>query len=240
MERFIETKMAEVIQDFKASVEEKGCLCDLKTLTYEGGKTPDYSQAFVQQYYMLRIFPAYLFEYFSIYQKILEKKLVTPPLNVISIGCGCGVDYYGLDHALRYHRKYAPGLRYTGVDVVRWKYRDKLGRDDSVFFLKKDISEWGELDETDYNIIMFPKSIGEFPSTVFTHIKKMLRDSTFERDRISVAQNTQSVWPSIGWYATTTSENYIPFLRLMARAMKSRHFRMPLMGLIHSSLLIKN
>lgn len=105
---------------------------------------------------------------------------------MFSIGCGCGVDYYGLDHALRYHPKYAPDLRYTGIDIVRWKYRDTLGRDE-VYFVKKDIADWNELDETGYNIIMFPKSIGEFPSKVFTHIKKMLKNSTFERDRICLA-----------------------------------------------------
>lgn len=187
MESFIESRMAAVVQDFKAHIKETGCLCDLKTLTYEGGNTPDYSQEFVQQYYMLRFFPAYLFEYYYVYRKIFAEKLVDPPLNVLSIGCGCGVDYFGLDQALRLHPMYAPDIRYTGIDVVRWKYTDKLGRDGSVFFLNQDITQWDKLDETSYNVIMFPKSIGEFSHPVFTHIKTMLQNSTFEQDRVCLA-----------------------------------------------------
>ena len=83
MESFIESRMAKVAREFRATIEKAGCLCDLKALTYEGGKTPDYSQAFVQQYYMLRFFPAYLFEYFTIYRKIFEKKLVTAKSQIL-------------------------------------------------------------------------------------------------------------------------------------------------------------
>jgi hypothetical protein len=72
-------------------------------MTYEGGCLPDYAEPFVRQYYSLRYFPAYLFEYYCMYCRILKKDLVDTPLNVLSIGAGHGVDYYGLHFALPLH-----------------------------------------------------------------------------------------------------------------------------------------
>jgi hypothetical protein len=96
------------------------------------------------------------------------------------------VDYYGLHHALRPHRVYAGDVRYTGLDIVPWNYQDSLGRG-SVFFLEQDVTGWDKLDEATYNVIIFPKSIGEFSRQVFDHVKNMLKDSTFKRDQVCLA-----------------------------------------------------
>jgi hypothetical protein len=67
---------------------------------------------------VLGYLPAYLAEYRLIYGDILARGFLPKPLNVLSIGCGCGVDYWGLHFAARDdHASYSPGLRYTGLDT---------------------------------------------------------------------------------------------------------------------------
>jgi hypothetical protein len=73
-----------------------------------------------------------------------------------------------------------------GVDVANWHYRDGLGLS-RAHFLCEDVTRIGGFGENTFNILVFPKSIGEFPDTVFSQICQMVRDCTFIEDRIVLA-----------------------------------------------------
>ena len=53
----------------------------------------------ITQLYILRYYPAYLCEYKYLYKKIISTKLLAK-YNILSIGCGCCVDYHGAYLAL--------------------------------------------------------------------------------------------------------------------------------------------
>lgn len=184
MKKFIDTKLRKVLADFDqtAALEKKLCAC--KGLTYEAGHTPDYNDPLVQQIYMLRYFPAYLVEYYLMYQELLRARFLPEKLNILSIGCGCGVDLWGLYFALKSRRvDCATSIDYTGIDLAPWMYCDDMGLP-NVRFLQKNITAWQKLKRTDYNVFVFPKCIGEFPQVVFNKICDIFKLSSFKNDRV--------------------------------------------------------
>ncbi len=184
MRDFIDAKLRKVLSDFDQSAVQAKGLCACKGLTYASGHTPNYSDPLVQQYYMLRYFPAYLVEYFLMYQQLLQANFLPAKLNVLSIGCGCGVDFWGLYFALKKQTGNCAALSsYTGIDLVRWQYLDAQGLP-NVRFLPQNITAWQSLNRNDYNVFLFPKSIGEFPQSVFNHTQGMFARSSFAQDRV--------------------------------------------------------
>jgi hypothetical protein len=184
VEQFINTTIHTVFEEFKALAAHTGGLCACKGLTYEAGQSPDYANPLVQQNYMLHFFPAYLAEYYFMYKAMLLRNVLPERLNVLSIGCGCGADLWGLYYAIE-----AAGgtphdrIDYTGVDLVDWQYRDTFGLQ-NVRFLQQNITEWEELNRSDYNVFVFPKCIGEFSDTVFGSICQMFAKSRFDRQHV--------------------------------------------------------
>lgn len=184
MEQFIDTKLRTVFEDLRQLAAQTRRLCACKGVTYEAGQSPDYADPMVQESYMLRFFPAYLAEYYFMYKNTLARDFLPEQLNVLSIGCGCGVDLWGLYYAIR-ERRENPNTRinYTGVDLVEWRYRDPFGLQ-HVRFLNQDITAWEELDSHYYNVFVFPKCIGEFPDNVFDAICEMFTNSHFDEQRV--------------------------------------------------------
>jgi hypothetical protein len=184
MRNLIDRTTHRVFRDFRTTASRVGSLCACKDLTYKAGNVPDYSNPMVQQNYMLRYFPAYLVEYYAMYSKMLALHFLPPRLNVLSIGCGSGVDLWGLYFAIESTGgNPTEQIRYTGIDLIDWQYRDCINIP-NVRFLQQNITAWQQLDASDYNVIVFPKSIGEFPVDVFADICAMFRASRFDCDRI--------------------------------------------------------
>jgi hypothetical protein len=129
--------------------------------------------------------PAYLAEYRLIYEQLVLKMGFRPQrLNVLSLGSGCGLDYWGLHFAMNSARKAKRvPFRYTGVDVVDWSYAEVLGEDE-VYYLQEDVREQNRLDERGYNVIIFPKSISEFDEDTFEHIRGAFGRTRFEQDSV--------------------------------------------------------
>ncbi|MFC1588032.1 hypothetical protein ACFL54_06970 [Planctomycetota bacterium] len=187
MQAFIHEKTHRFFRTFKRRMKKHGKLCDCKTLTYEGGDIPDYENKILQPYYLLRYFPAYLAEYYLMYKKMLRSLfLKNQQLKVLSIGCGSGIDLWGLYFAIKNkHLNPDEKIDYTGVDLVNWRYFDNMELED-VYFYQKNIADWEEMDEDNYNVIVFPKSIGEFSVPDFASLCKMFENTTFSEDRICV------------------------------------------------------
>jgi hypothetical protein len=184
MQQLIRQKLETVFADFQRQAAQERRLCVCKELTYEDGRTPDYENPLIQQNYMFRFFPAYLAEYFLMYRNMLNQTFLPENLKVLSIGCGCGVDLWGLNFALLdLGADPAARINYTGIDLVPWAYQDNLGLPNARF-LNQDITAWDRLDATDYNVFVFPKCIGEFPAQVSDSICAMFRNTNFNLARV--------------------------------------------------------
>jgi hypothetical protein len=126
---------------------------------------------------------------------MLELGFIDKTYNVISIGAGCGIDYWGLHYALK-EMLYDPlkWITYTGVDTINWNYRDNLCND-NFWFLNHDVNDWTELDWNSYNVVIFPKSIGEFSSITFNGIKRIFEKTSFSENKIVLisSMRTQNV-----------------------------------------------
>jgi hypothetical protein len=165
---FISRKINYIFKDFKKNLEEIGTFCELKDLRFDSNHTPDYDKIIIQRLYLLRYFPAYLVEYYLMFQDMFKKKFLGKDLNIISIGAGCGIDYWGCKFASD-ELVEKINIRYTGMDIIDWKYWDSLGNEEC-YFLERDINQMDALDEEEYNVIVFPKSIGELSNETFTNL----------------------------------------------------------------------
>ena len=195
MKQFINNKLKEIFADFKRDADQKGCLCELKGTNFQGGRIPDYKNAFVQRYYLLRFFPAYLAEYYLMYDKLFSIEFLSPPFNVLSIGAGCFVDYYGLHFAKEVRKDYSL-IDYTGIDSIDWHYKGKIIKQDRARFLHYNISELyafaKHLPDTKHNIIVFPKSIGEFTPVEFGCLKSLFKESNLEKSKMCLMSSLRS------------------------------------------------
>lgn len=182
MKAFIEEKMSEIFNDFREDLNSRDRFCILKDFRFDRGHTPDYNNEVIQKYYLLKYMPAYLVEYKEMYKEMIQQEFINNKLNVLSIGCGCGIDLWGLKFAVDDCEEEFD-IRYTGLDIVEWLYWDDLHIDEC-YYLDNDISEMEYLDEENYNIIMFPKSIGELNEETFENLKTVFENTNFNSSKI--------------------------------------------------------
>jgi hypothetical protein len=184
MREFIESTLNEICDNFFNEITKLDKLCDLKKIRFDGSNIPDYSNPLVRQLYLLRYFPAYLVEYYLIYKKLIEYNHLELPFNILSIGCGCGIDYYGLFFAMKEANiDFSSNVRYMGLDRIKWDYFYNM-ENDNCYLLHQDLANLKQFDKNNYNIIIFPKSIGEFSDQIFTNILTCFEITNFEQDRI--------------------------------------------------------
>lgn len=181
MEEFVNSVMGEISEDFKISLEEEGNYCVLKSFRFNDDNIPDYSKKIIQQYYLLRYFPAYLAEYYEIYSDVIRTNFLGNEFNILSIGCGSAIDLYGVHYAVE-DSNYDIEIKYTGLDIIEWDYWYECHEE--AYFIHDDIGNLYEFNEDMYNIIIFPKSIGEFSESDFEKLKECIRNSRFINDRI--------------------------------------------------------
>ncbi len=185
------------MQDFEHGLSSMERLCELKKVPFDSSHIPDYENIHVQQLYFLRYFPASLVEYYLISRKLISYNFLSH-YKMFSLGCGANIDYYGFYYALRDHApaEQAGTFSYTGLDKTDWRYKEDLGRR-QYCYINGDISLWNSLDAADYNVIIFPKSIGEFSNQVFDHVKTMLSHSNFtERNIVLISSVRQQHSPT--------------------------------------------
>lgn len=181
MREFIKRKMYEILKNFKQNLKKEQKYCQLKTFRFDGENIPDYNELIIQEYYLLRYLPAYTTEYYLIYSELLEKNFLNN-INVISLGAGCGMDSWGLNFAIQ-DISYELPVAYMGLDKVKWEYRDNLNID-NYNFLTQDLTAIDKFMGKNYNVIMFPKSIGEFDSCTFDNLKNIFINTEFISDKL--------------------------------------------------------
>jgi len=157
----------------------KGC-CSLKSLDWSQG-TPNYSDPFVQQLYVLKYYWAYLCEYRTLYATLLPLLDGEPP-NVISIGAGSEVDLAGLYFA----SGQSEHINYHGYDVVDWQIKPNLPTA-ARKFTHGCASGLACTSPSPSNVILFPKSLGDITQPAFEAIKNAFQTTSFTARRLVLA-----------------------------------------------------
>lgn len=176
-----------VFDDFKQYVDTNNVLCDLKSITFESNRLPDYHNVHVQQLYLLRYSYAYAYEYKFMYSNLFANNIIEgSTISVTSFGCGNMIDYWALVKALNAHNQNSRTVYYTGIDVIDWQYKVRTRKKDTVLFKQADVIDYLKK-QTNLNsdIYFFPKSISEFSDSDFNalcyyfHTKPILKDKFY-------------------------------------------------------------
>lgn len=102
----------DILEEFEDYVHSGIRLCDLKSVHFDAGKIPDYSNIHVQQLYLLRYAYAYSFEYKCMYRTLLDRTNFRKNISVTSIGCGSMLDYWALANVV----PRSCDIRYRGIE----------------------------------------------------------------------------------------------------------------------------
>lgn len=183
----------QIYLDFKKYVENSSEYCELLDLDFSKEDLPNYQKEGIVQLYLLRYAYAYLFEYKYLFQKIIPPQkalqaLKPIKLKILSVGCGAFLDYWGAALASNAVNPSCV-IKYTGIDPVDWKYKINPRQRDSIQFEKKNFCNFLKATvesgkELDVNVLVFPKSIGEFSSDEFREICALLKRCKFKCKRI--------------------------------------------------------
>jgi hypothetical protein len=195
MKTFIENFMCTVFNDFQKNVN-KEALCDLKELNFKGGHLPDYTKEIIQQLYLLRYFPAYLTEYKYLYKKIIDDTHLES-INVLSIGCGSFIDYYGLIFAIKSNRvsSFDIPVKYIGIDVINWKYKNNFNNQNVIFIYDSiENFKFNNQDDTDdTNVLIFPKSLSELSDDLLDNFVSNISNTKFSSKRIYLISSIMNI-----------------------------------------------
>lgn len=144
--------------------------------------TADYNDINIQQFYLLRFAFAYAYENKLMYDIALSNLNLLNSLKVVSIGCGSGIDLWSLILSANKFRINESEIEYTGIDIVNWKYKFNFPQ---AKYLKENAANYLErADVIGQNIIIFPRSIGDFSPEDFDRIKNAFSTKTFESDEL--------------------------------------------------------
>ncbi|MDD2225993.1 MAG: hypothetical protein PHD42_02625 [Dysgonamonadaceae bacterium] len=162
MTKFLER----VYQDFQEE-QHNWCELPLSQFVYNelSGKVyGGYDKTHYEQFYLLKYAPLYVSEYTEVYEDFLDR-YPYKVLRILSVGVGAGLDYYGLEQALKKHTDIE--VEYLGIDLVDWNYRDE-----SIDFEQVDLSDISQNPQVmafikeGLDLVIFPKSIVEIPYNV--------------------------------------------------------------------------
>jgi hypothetical protein len=183
MEGFIRERLDIFYRDFVRLAREEESLCACRDLTFIAGRAPDYGQPLVQDLYLLRYFPAYLAQYYLLYKRVLERKFLFT-LRVASIGCGCGIDLWGLRFAVAgRHLDPDASIAYTGYDSVAWQHTDTLG----LRRAEVRVEDAANLSlSRNTNVVMFPLSLSELSDGCVDALVATIGQTGFATSRVAV------------------------------------------------------
>jgi hypothetical protein len=179
-----------VFADFSSSIKSVDRLCILKTLSFLNSSTPDYSNRMIQQLYLLRYAPAYIYEYEAFYEALMDLEGSTSFLRIFSIGSGSGLDYYGAYRAIKKKGLPPDFLYYSGIDVIDWYYRTTLNNH-RYYFYKQDVTRLYSLPDRFINVLFFPKSISEFSNESFSRLLEVICNTAFSREQINICASVR-------------------------------------------------
>ncbi len=182
----INAYLEKVYSELKNQVDRGENLCELKTLSFEGGSLPDYTNVQIQRLYLLRYAFAYVFEYETMYDEVLEKMHEPHTLSVTSIGCGSLLDYWALARVIK-KRKLDSRVEYIGIDTIDWDYKIESRDEDAITFYQGNAQQiLKDGNELQSDVYFFPKSISEFSEDEINEIAECFKQKQICKDTIFV------------------------------------------------------
>lgn len=146
-------------------IEKEWCVLNTTGLT-----TANYTDECQQEYYLLKYYPAYLAEYYEMYSELLEM-YEKESMNIISIGCGAGIDYDALNII-----EDKPLFNYRGVDIIDWSYKLDF------VFEQIDINQLNEQYFDDIDVIVFPKILTELSDVQIQTLANIIVNSNLSNE----------------------------------------------------------
>ena len=140
-----------------------------------------YPDAFEQNIYLLRYFYAYYYEYRKIMEWICE---LLPEINVVSIGCGSGIDALALKHITSHTpKKYS----YIGIDIVNWRDAKLFSDGDPITLYNTPIKHDTENYLKNATVLFFPRSLSDITDRDMEDIEKWIKECLCLEKNICVA-----------------------------------------------------
>lgn len=162
-----------------------------------------YSVSYVQDLYLLRYMYAYAYEYREMFSRLLSEHDLPKVVNVLSIGCGNGIDYWALREALSINEIGEKYVKYTGIDEINWgeQWNKRNGSypmsprdyEYAKYIVEGAVQYIENVGTLPYNVIVFPKCIGEFSEDEFTNICEALRTKEYKFKIEEREYNTKKV-----------------------------------------------
>jgi len=181
--------LEDVYQSFRSYLLTNPALCAHKGLNFDNGLIPDYNDVHIQEHYILRYSFAYAFEYLRMYLKVLPTHKLfqdEATYKVLSLGCGNAVDYWSVANAVE-DLRLTSRIDYTGVDQVIWSHLVSKREKDSFRYIHDDIVRFlSTINDFDYDIVFFPKSISEFSNREFEILVDLFRGFKYNKKNLIV------------------------------------------------------
>lgn len=135
--------------------------------------TADYSSRYKTAFYILKYARAYGFQFSRAYADIIADMGYPAGVSATSIGCGTGIDYWGLSYAVRDLCGVEDcSLEYTGIDPQIWPFRiaesEDMPEQDTVRYNSVELSAEGN--DTECN------NFGEYIDIMEINADKALDD----------------------------------------------------------------
>lgn len=162
---FLKSKINAVYEDF---VDEYWCELNNRDLNVDG-----YTSIVYQQKYILKYYGAYFCELYGMYKEYFENFDGTE-LNVLSLGCGSGIDCEALNRVI-IDLDLDIAINYVGVDIVDWNYRPQFTW---ATFKLMCISKLAAKDIRNVDLFVFPKSLTELDEDKLKIIGKLIAKSS--------------------------------------------------------------
>lgn len=171
-----------------------------------------------QQKYILKYYAAYFCEYYELYNDFF-KRFDGNKVNIISIGCGPGIDCDALNRVIK-DNSIDIEVKYFGIDLVDWAYKPEY---DGCIFEHKEIDQLTVSDISDVDLIVFPKSLTEINaislvrfatliaencnSTKLFFLNTYVTDAPNDSNRVDGVNQFQMVCNVLIRYGFTTNDN---------------------------------
>ncbi len=193
MQNFIHGFLEKVYNKFLIDISSLPSLCDLKKLRFDDPNVqPNYADVKIQRLYLLRYGYAYFSEYyylykdiFNLYKDIFEKER-GKNIKILSIGAGCAIDYYAAYYASLDNKW---NLEYCGIDIINWVDKENIGN------YKFRIEDVAKIDLSQFsrtNILIFPKSLFEFPEDVAKNFFQAIQQNSFLSDSLVIISSQRA------------------------------------------------
>lgn len=152
-----------ITQEFLEEINGMNSYCDLKNVSFKNGLLPNYNNRAQALLYCLRYHFGYAFEYEYIYNNHILGNIMNDQINVLSIGCGNGIDLWSLNHAIEESFPRIKQINYIGVDPIDWgeKFTGTQGDNIQYYYCPITQAESSLRFLRDIDVLFLPKSISE-------------------------------------------------------------------------------